>query len=75
MSNNAAESNIARNNYVLGWSAWLSKLINSVKSMETLANWLFVFKNKFANKYTFPENKLYLWKKLIKPQKWQTVKC
>ena len=59
MSGNAEENLTARNNSVLGWSAWLPKLINAVKSMETLANWLFVFKEKSAQKYTFPasENK------------------
>ena len=33
--------------------------------MKTWTNWIFVFKNKFANKYRFPafENKLHVEKK------------
>ena len=63
MFNNAAESQIARNNSVLE-SVWLPKLIDIVKSMETWANWLFVSKNKSAHKYTLSasESKLYVWK-------------
>ena len=72
LSNNAAKSHIARNNSILE-SAWPPKSINMVKILETSANWLFLSKNKSANKYTFPtsKNKLCL-KKII--QLWKIYK-
>ena len=53
LPNNAAEAYIARNNSVLE-SVQPPKLINIAKSMETLANWLSVFKNHIS--YIFENN-------------------